>query len=457
MWWVRNSILAGLAGLLACMGAGAASAGLLDPVEHNRLIKLLDHKPMVFFVARGPADSCGKGCNEWIAAVGSFDDAAPQRFRALLEKLGGRNLPVYFHSPGGLSGSGMRIGTILRERRMTAAVGRTEATCRVFDKKDTACQARIAAGEPLSARLRVTDASCFSACVEAFAGAASRRIAAEAHLGVHQARMGGSQKEMQILGAPQVKPRVTSMAEFLRLARMYYVEMGVSPDLPDFASKISHQRIYILHLGEIERFGLETRGDSYTTPWVMTQLPSIGSMVTKSITQRDPNSTETLTTRFSFICSDRQAIFGYRRDLPRDPGQAKALTRLSFDQAFVDFRVINTAGGAETGAFNSILHRDTLDKFAKAKNLVVSEKMKTADQKVVQSSFSNAGLETALMEFQKRCMPDLPKEAPGSDLTSPTKPAAIKTVPIKREPIKPTPVRSVPTKPTPADVMRDVG
>src|SRR5882724_4094031 len=71
--------------------------------------------PMIFYLAKGEADVCGAGCNEWIAAEGSIDLAAAQRLRALLARLGKRKLPIYFHSPGGLGGIAMEIGRILRE------------------------------------------------------------------------------------------------------------------------------------------------------------------------------------------------------------------------------------------------------------------------------------------------------------------------------------------------------
>ena len=55
---------------------------------------------IAFYLARGDADACGRGCNEWIAAEGKIDLSAAQRLRSLLAKLGGRRPPVYFHSPG---------------------------------------------------------------------------------------------------------------------------------------------------------------------------------------------------------------------------------------------------------------------------------------------------------------------------------------------------------------------
>src|SRR2546423_9633860 len=60
-----------------------------------------DFPPIVFFLAKGEPDACGPGCSEWIAADGAIDRDAGKRFRALLERIGKRKLPVYFHSPGG--------------------------------------------------------------------------------------------------------------------------------------------------------------------------------------------------------------------------------------------------------------------------------------------------------------------------------------------------------------------
>src|SRR5215470_19262761 len=66
--------------------------------------------PVVFFLAKGDANACGVGCSEWIAADGTFDAGAEERLRELLKKLGGRKLPVFFHSPGGPVSAGLAIG-----------------------------------------------------------------------------------------------------------------------------------------------------------------------------------------------------------------------------------------------------------------------------------------------------------------------------------------------------------
>ena len=64
--------------------------------------------PMVFYVAKGEPNACGAGCREWIVAEGTIDRDAPVRLRALLNRLGQRKLPIYFHSPGGSVEGGSR-------------------------------------------------------------------------------------------------------------------------------------------------------------------------------------------------------------------------------------------------------------------------------------------------------------------------------------------------------------
>jgi hypothetical protein len=91
-------IFATVLGLLASPAAAEPAADLKAP-------------PIAFFVAKGEADICGPGCNEWIAADGTIDRDAGKRLRALLDKLGARKLPLYFHSAGARSAPGSRSGS----------------------------------------------------------------------------------------------------------------------------------------------------------------------------------------------------------------------------------------------------------------------------------------------------------------------------------------------------------
>jgi hypothetical protein len=146
-------------------------------------------KPVMFFVAKGAADSCGKGCDTWIAAEGMIDLDAGQRFRSFLSEPKHRELPIFFNSAGGRIGQSLALGRLMREHRMKAGVGRTSpAVCRVKDLRDDDCRSVVASAREHQAKLSFASAHCNSACVYALAGAFVRRIAREAAVGVHPAR-----------------------------------------------------------------------------------------------------------------------------------------------------------------------------------------------------------------------------------------------------------------------------
>src|SRR5262245_65867612 len=82
--------------------AAAQSSGAGGPAKEGKKASAASQTPMLFYLAKGEPDSCGPGCNEWIAAEGRFDESSAQRLRALLSRIGQRKLPIFFHSTGGL-------------------------------------------------------------------------------------------------------------------------------------------------------------------------------------------------------------------------------------------------------------------------------------------------------------------------------------------------------------------
>lgn len=385
-------------------GPAVAKAGLLAPQEQHRLAAELERRPMIFFVARGPANSCGPGCSEWIAAIGRFDADTTQRFRDLLGKLNGRVLPVFFHSPGGMAKAGIQVGYLLRQHRMAAGVGRTQtAQCRVFDRKDTGCQKRITAGESITARLITSDAQCHSACVMAFAGASSRRVASGAMLGVHSlsgvSQVAGVTKETKL--------KVTKDAQ--EASRRYYLEVGIDPGLHDLATKTSARRIYLLSREEMARFGLETRDGIYETPWATTDLSGNFTLM-KSVTRRTATEpAEYLTYRFLFFCAPvtRRPYFAYQRDLARNPGQATSAIRVTIGDQALSFQTSPAEPGVESGVATStyLQTRDGLAKISAAKAIGLSEKFSSSNVRL-EGTLSTGGLEKGLSELRNRCVVD---------------------------------------------------
>jgi hypothetical protein len=272
----------------------------------------------VFFLAKGPADSCGPGCSAWIAADGRFVPGTAQRFEDFVRTLSRRDLPIFFHSPGGTVGDAVKIGLALRERRMTAGVGRTVTEqCRIFAKDDP-CQRMIASGGEIKARLRFAEGQCHSACVFAFAGASNRRVSVGAMLGVHSAQLNAKLTQQR---AAQDSRNVgeISISVLHHGLEQYLAQMGIDPRLQQTSSKVGPRHLYVLSRDEIQRFGVET-GEFYETPWANLTDRSGHPFVIKSVTRAmETDREERRTVTIQFRCALGRTWLLYQRELP--PGE----------------------------------------------------------------------------------------------------------------------------------------
>src|SRR5579863_9575857 len=96
-------VLAGFVGAIADITLASAqstppaakAAPAASPVAAPAEIKPPEMPDIVFYVARGDANACGPGCDEWIAADGKIDREAAQRLRKLVTKLARRRLPIF--------------------------------------------------------------------------------------------------------------------------------------------------------------------------------------------------------------------------------------------------------------------------------------------------------------------------------------------------------------------------
>src|SRR5262249_26828742 len=142
---------------------------------------------MEFYLARGEADACGRGCNEWIAAEGRIDLGAAPRLRRLLGKLGARRPPIYFHSPGGAVVGSLALGRLIRGHKLHTGVGLTVPFGCDRDKPfETSCEAQKRSGLGLKSEFDPAGGGmCNSACVFALAGGVARVIPPGIKLGIH--------------------------------------------------------------------------------------------------------------------------------------------------------------------------------------------------------------------------------------------------------------------------------
>src|SRR5262245_11506294 len=64
------------------------------------------------YLANGPPDSCGPGCDRWIAVEGKIDTAAAARLRSFFRTQRTAGLPVYLYSPGGDARASLAMGRL---------------------------------------------------------------------------------------------------------------------------------------------------------------------------------------------------------------------------------------------------------------------------------------------------------------------------------------------------------
>ena len=183
-----------LAAALCCLPVVAIAASD-DPKELERLLAKVESEPMIFVVAMGEPNACGRSCTEWIAGQGRFDEGAAQRFREFLAVSGKRDLPIFFNSDSGLLREAVQIGSILRENRMTAGVARTVVEgCQLGFPLDDACRHLMQSKREHKARLYFGGARCGSACVYAMVGASTRHVDPGATLRIHSSIGGEIEK-----------------------------------------------------------------------------------------------------------------------------------------------------------------------------------------------------------------------------------------------------------------------
>ena len=212
-----------VAAALCCLPVIAIAASD-DPKELERLRATVQSEPLIFVIATGEPNACGRGCTEWITAEGRFDEGAAQRFREFLAVLAKRDLPIFFNSDGGLVSQAVQIGLILRENRMTAGVARTVPEgCHLSVPLGDACRRLMQSKREHKAKLYFGGARCGSACVYAMVGASTRHVDPVATLRIHSG----------------VGPEIDKTENSLR---RYVIGMGVDSGLIDAAAKIPSRR-----------------------------------------------------------------------------------------------------------------------------------------------------------------------------------------------------------------------
>jgi tetratricopeptide (TPR) repeat protein len=217
-------------------GAILALTLLTQPAHSNTAMQVS--------VVRNANPKCGDQCAEWISAEGRIDGSTPERFRAVLNSIGNRKLPIFIDSMGGNLAASYEVGRMIRARKLDVYVTRTESarctsTPEVCRKADAL---HVRFGLP-----RGKLASCASACTNILAAGTVRSVGPTALVGVHQAAYHVIGRDVP--GA--VSDRRVPQATYVTM-KDYFVEMGVDANLMLRLLATPHKDMYWLTFDELQ-------------------------------------------------------------------------------------------------------------------------------------------------------------------------------------------------------------
>ncbi|WP_234683936.1 hypothetical protein [Bradyrhizobium monzae] len=260
---------------------------------------------LTIYLAKGPPDVCGPGCDRWIAIEGQVDNDAASRVRRFLAGVKDTQRPIYLHSPGGNVEQSYIIGRLLRSRKAVARVGQTIATaCAAGTQVDAACLKAKNAGGEIEAELTTYHAMCNSACGYLFLGATSREVAPDAALAVHNSRL-----VFAIHGHPpaallaEFRQRRTAAADRDRTA--YIAAMGISRELDDLIRTVKFENLHMLTRAELYRFGIDTRPFAETM-WRLEKANS--PYVSKFAALKTENGPSFRTMEWRLYCDNKNRV-----------------------------------------------------------------------------------------------------------------------------------------------------
>src|SRR6516162_2154613 len=371
---------------LCCLPAVSIAASD-DPQELERQLAKLRSEPLIFVVAAGEPNACGRGCTEWIAGEGRFDQGAAQRFREFLAVLAKHDLPIFFNSEGGLVSEAVQIGLILRENRMTAGVARTVPEgCHLSFPLDDVCRRLMQSKREHKAKLYFGGARCASACVYAMVGASTRHVDPGATVRIHS----GIGREIDKTD---------------NSLRRYVVAMGVDPALVDAAAKIPSRTFRGLSRGEMERFGIETRG-VYETPWFAYHGPAGEFLLLKSVTYPTGDAGDEYRTRtVGLACSPFHPSirFMYHQELTTKESHTPPMIRAKIGDSVIDLTALNPQKDLVEKSFD--LEPRQLQRAIETGSFEITEMF---DQSMLKKpsrvvKFSTLGLSANIVALESKC------------------------------------------------------
>jgi len=365
--------------------------------------------PISFTAVKGPPGACGPGCDRWIAAEGKIDNGAAARFRKFLKQIGDISLPIYLHSPGGNLEQALAIGSMLRERKFVARVGRTIVEECGFEAQDgDVCVKLKQSGRELHGEVWTRGATCNSACPYLILGAVTREIAPDAFLAVHSPHVilnftgGVPTREMRAKALEQAMTRSDGMVS------AYLKKMGVAQGLLAAARAVRFEDMHVLTREEIAGFGIDPRR-RVETPWVFEQFSR--GLVYKTASERVGEAGAFRTTRIQLFCIDANQYELHFQRQPLPPGTSEPRIKLAFGTGSVDFLYPPRKEQGDKGqektqeTWAMRLSAGQAAMLASSPQLTIVDKVGTGGQPTTTDRFDGAELRAPLLRLMATCPP----------------------------------------------------
>ena len=370
---------------------------------------------LIIYNAKGAPDSCGPGCDRWIAVEGEVDAGAAARIRRFLADAKDIKRPFYFHSPGGQVEQSYVIGRLLRGRKAIARVGRTLATaCAGGTQVDAACLKIKTAGGEIEAELNTRNAMCNSACSYLFLGATTREVAPDAVVAVHNSKL-----TLVVHGQPP--PRLVAefrergMAKADRERSAFVVSMGISRELDDLIKTVKFESIHALTRTELYRFGIDTR-PLPETAWTLQAETRPFVRKVAAVKQGDGGSFRAMEWRL-FCENGKRARLMFVRE--SDPAAAAAVSTVML-MAGTEKSVAFGKFPAHVGKYDvwsDVVAPDAMEAILAAPRLQMGEGTQTAEGKANLATFDidTVGLGTSWSQLLTSCPATAVRPAASTD------------------------------------------
>jgi hypothetical protein len=359
---------------------------------------------LTIYLAKGEANSCGPGCDRWIAIEGKVDEAAAARVQHFLRNVKDTQRPIYLHSPGGAVEQSFVIGRLLRSRKAVARVGRTIVSACGADAEaqvDAACLKIKNGGGEIQAEIATRHAMCNSACGYLFLGATAREVAADATMAAHNSRF-----TLIVHGHPTAQQMAaftdSGKAKAERERAAFIAAMGISHELNDLIRTVKFENPHPLTRSELFRFGIDTRMLVETAWSVETEgRPYARKM---ALAKKHDDAAFRLMEWRLFCENGNRARLMFIREFDKGAAGFNSVVLMAGSEKPVSFGTFPARAGSYE-AWSGIINSDAMKAVLAAPYLQIGEAALMPDGKTNQEIFDidSRGLEPAWAQLLTSC------------------------------------------------------